>query len=88
METRSNYGAKQQRPRKKFESDVRFELKFEMEDKDLEYYTIFAKQLGYVSLTEFLEDECQRALFALENDPKLIGRQMRNISQSKHALII
>ena len=88
METRSDYGAKQQQKRKKFESDVRFEMTFEMNAKDLEYYTVFAKQLGYATLKEFLEDECQRALFALENDPKLIGRQMKNISSSKHALIV
>ena len=86
METRSNYSAKQ--PRKKFESDVRFEMTFEMDAKDVDYYTVFARQLGYNTLKEFLEDECQRALFALEHDPKLIGRQMKNISSSKHALII
>lgn len=86
MEMRSDYGKQQKR--KKFESDVRLELTLDMDAKDLEYYTGFARQLGYDTLKEFLEDECQRALFALDHNPKLIGRQAKNISQSKHALII
>ena len=62
METRSDYGKKQKR--KKFESDVRFEIK-EFEIDGLDYYTHLAQQLGFATLKEFLEDECQRALFAL-----------------------
>lgn len=62
METQSDYNTKQ--PRKKFESDVRFKIK-EFEIDGLDYYTHLAQQLGFATLKEFLEDECQRALFAL-----------------------
>lgn len=56
--------AKPSQKRKKFESDVAFEIvSFTCDDS--ERYTAAAQQLGYESLKEFLEDECQRALFAL-----------------------
>ena len=80
METRSKYGASQ---------DAHFKLiSFEMSNDDLNYYEGFARQLGFAKLKEYLEDQCQKALFALECDEELINKQMRNISLSKHALIV
>ena len=50
--------------RKKFESDVNFEI-VSFRCDDFERYETAAQQLGFKTLKEFLEDECQRALFAL-----------------------
>ena len=55
----------QSQKRKRFESDVAFEIiSFTCDDSERRY-TAAAQQLGYESLKEFFEDECQRALFAL-----------------------
>ena len=50
--------------RKRFESDVSFEI-ITFTCDDVERYEAAAQQLGFETLKEFLEDECQRALFAL-----------------------
>lgn len=54
----------QSQKRKRFESDVAFKI-ISFTCDNSERYTAAAQQLGYESLKEFLEDECQRALFAL-----------------------
>lgn len=59
-----NKPTKQSQTRKRFESDINFEIiSFRCDNQP--QYDALAQQLGYDTLKEFLEDECQRALFAL-----------------------
>ena len=59
-----NAKTKSPKTRKRFESDVNFEI-VTFTCEHVEQYEAAAQRLGYNTLKEFLEDECQRALFAL-----------------------
>lgn len=61
-----SYGA---RSKKHFKSEIAFRIvKFDIED--LERYTRLAQEIGFTDLKEFLEMECQKALFALSLEDK------------------
>jgi hypothetical protein len=59
----SSYGA---RSKTLFKSEVAFKIvSFEVGNNKLERYTRLAQKIGFNSLKDFLENECQKALFAL-----------------------
>lgn len=61
-----SYGA---RSKQLFKSDIAFKIvEFEIENQ--ERYTRLAKKIGFNDLRDFLENECQKALFALSLEDK------------------
>lgn len=61
-----SYGA---RSKRLFKSDIAFKI-IEFEIENLERYTRLAKKIGFDDLKDFLENECQKALFALSLEEK------------------